>query len=269
LGSQQFKERTRQKKKRHAIEKSHEQLAALSKKLNKYKLKTKEQIEAAIKKASRGASSLFDIDLIEERKTTKTQMTPGRPGPNTIYKEAQVISFKLEFAINDETVANASRTDGIFPLITNSSDMPAVNVLRKYKDQPYLEKRMYTAKSILKVAPVFLESPRRIEAMLFLYFIVLMIVGLIERNIRKEMKSKEIEKLPILPNGMKTKIPTWNNVNNYFRNVHLSVILKKKTILSSTVKGLTDVHYDLLHFLGVPAIVYQNVKDQWWIFKPI
>jgi len=37
---------------------------------------------------------------------------------------------------------------------------------------------MYTAKSILKVAPVFLEKPRRIEAMLFLYFVALMIVGL-------------------------------------------------------------------------------------------
>lgn len=256
------------KRREHAIEKSHEQLTAISQKLNKYKLKTKEQIEAAIKKACRGASSLFDIDLIEEKKTTKTQITPGRPGPNTRYKETQVISFKLEFVINDEAVAKASRTDGIFPLITNSSDMPAVEVLKKYKNQPYLEKRMYTAKSILKVAPVFLESPRRIEAMLFLYFIALMIVGLIERNIRKKMKSNEIEKLPILPGGMKTKTPTWNNVNNYFRNVHLSVISKGKTVLSSTIKGLNDVHYGILDFLGVPAIVYQNVKDQWWLFEP-
>jgi transposase len=186
-----------------------------------------------------------------------------------LYNETQVISFKLEFAINAEAVAKASRTDGIFPLITNSSDMLAVDVLRKYKNQPYLEKRMYTAKSILKVAPVFLESPRRIEAMLFLYFIALMIVGLIERNIRKEIKSKEIEKLPILPSGMKTKTPTWNNVNNYFRNVHLSVIVKGEKVLSSTIKGLTDVHYELLEFLGVPAIVYQNVKDQWWLFEQV
>ncbi|MCP4344107.1 MAG: hypothetical protein GY795_01100 [Desulfobacterales bacterium] len=128
---------------------------------------------------------------------------------------------------------------------------------------------MYTAKSILKVAPVFLKAPRRIEAILFLYFIALMIVGLIERNIRKEMKSHDIEMLPILPRGMKTKTPTWNNVNNYFRNVHLSVISKGGKVLSSTIKGLTDVHYELLEFLGVPALVYQNVKDQWWLFEAI
>jgi len=35
----------------------------------------------------------------------------------------------------------------------------------------------------LEVAPVFLEKTRRIEAMVFLYFVALMIVSLIERAI--------------------------------------------------------------------------------------
>ncbi len=58
---------------------------------------------------------------------------------------------------------------------------------------------MYTAKSILIVAPVFLESPKWIETMLFLYFVALMIIGLIERNLRKNIKKENIEKLPRLP----------------------------------------------------------------------
>ena len=72
---------------------------------------------------------------------------------------------------------------------------------------------MYTTKSILNIAPVFLKKPRRIEAMTFLYFIALMIVSLMERNIRKNMAEQQVEKLPILPNGMNTKTPTWNNLN--------------------------------------------------------
>jgi len=40
-----------------------------------------------------------------------------------------------------------------------------------------LEKRMYTTKSILDVAPVFLKRPERIEALMFLYFVALMIVS--------------------------------------------------------------------------------------------
>ena len=146
--------------------------------------------------------------------------------------------------------------------------MDAVDVLRKYKNQPYLEKRMYTAKSVLKVAPVFLESPQRIEAMLFLYFVALMIVGLIERNIRKNMRRENIEKLPILPTGQKTKTPTWNNLDYFFRNVHLSIVSRNGDILDSSLKGLSALHAKVLQLLDVPVSVYKNIKDQWWLFEP-
>ncbi len=260
------KEKQDKGRREHAVQKAQNKLADLSKKLNKHKLKTRDQIEAATKKACKGKAELFDINLIEEKQIVRKQSSPGRPGPNTVYYEQETISFKLEYALNKDAVLKSSRTDGIFPLITNSA-IDAADVLKKYKNQPYLEKRMYTAKSILKVAPVFLESPKRIEAMLFLYFVALMIVGLIERNIRKNMKQENIEKLPILPSKMKTRTPTWNNLNNFFRNVHLSIISRQKIILSSSVNGLTDLHSDILHLLGVPDIVYRNVKDRWWQFK--
>lgn len=261
------KEKQDKGRRKYAVQKVQNELASLCKKLNKHKLKTKEQIEAAIKKACKGKAVLFDINVIEEKQIVIKQSTPGRPGPKTVYHEKEIIRFKLEYTINKDEVLKAARTDGIFPLITNSS-IDAADVLKKYKNQPYLEKRMYTAKSILKVAPVFLESPKRIEAMLFLYFAALMIVGLIERNIRKNMEHQDIENLPILPNKMKTKTPTWNNLNNFFRNVHLSIISRQKIIMSSSVKGVTDLHSHVLQLLGVPDIVYLNLKDKWWQFRP-
>jgi len=41
-----------------------------------------------------------------------------------------------------------------------------LEVLRTYKDQPYLEKHFSTKKSVLEVAPAFLERPQRIAAMM-------------------------------------------------------------------------------------------------------
>ena len=111
-----------------------------------------------------------------------------------------------------------------------------------------------------------MEKPRRIEAMLFLYFVALMIVGLLERNIRKNMQQEKIEKLRILPNGMKTATPTLNNINNFFRNVHLSVISNKNSTLSSSIKGVTDTHEQVLRLLKVPELVYSNLKNNWWDF---
>jgi len=261
------KEEQDKNRRESTIKKALGKLADISKKLNKYKLKTKEQIEAAVKKVCKGEDDFFNINLIEEKEMVKVQSTPGRPGPNTVYTEDVMSSFRLEYSLNEQAVSKAARIDGIFPLTTNSP-MVAADVLKKYKNQPYLEKRMYTAKSVLKVAPVFLESPKRIEAMIFLYFAALMIVGLIERNIRKNMQKENIEKLPILPSRMKTKTPTWNNLNNFFRNVHMSNISQGENILSSTVKGMTDLHYKILRLLTVPAPLYQNIKDQWWEFEP-
>ena len=66
-----------------------------------------------------------------------------------------------------------------------------------------------------------------------------MIVSLMERNIRKNMAEQGVEKLPILPNGMNTKKPTWNNLNYFFKNVHLSMVEKQDKIIQTVIKQLT------------------------------
>jgi len=103
--------------------------------------------------------------------------------------------------------------------------------------------------------------------MMFLYFIALMIVSLIERNIRQQMAEEQIESLPILPSRMKTKTPTWNNIRYFFRNVHLALITKDERVLQSTVKGVTKSHHLLLKLLKVPSSVYGNLQDGWWNFE--
>ncbi len=126
---------------------------------------------------------------------------------------------------------------------------------------------MYTTKSILGVAPVFLKLPRRIEAITFLYFIGLMIVSLMERNIRRNMSTQKIEKLPILPNGMNTKRPTWNNLKYFFRNVHLFLITDSDKVIQTTVKGITKLHEFVIQLLEVPPAKYTSLQDKWWNFQ--
>ena len=160
-----------------------------------------------------------------------------------------------------------SKTDGLFPLITNNHILDAAEVLRMYKRQSYLEKRMYTKKSILDVAPVFLKKQRRIEAVLLLYFFALMIVSLIERNIRLNMTKQKIEKLPILPQKMNTKKPTWNNIRYFYRNIHLSVIIKNKVPIQTDIQGFSDLHKKVCELVEVPCSAYKNLHDGWWLFE--
>ncbi len=253
----------RQKK----IDKAVSQLEALVPKLTAYHLKTKKEIKTAVDSICKSVQDFIDLKIITERKQVRVKLSPGRPSRRkSEYKNKWAYSYSIEWKLNEKALLEASRTDGIFPLITNTS-LDAGDVLKRYKNQPFLEKRMYTKKTVLEVAPVFLKKEKRIEAMLFLYFIALMIVSLIERKIRMNMAKEEIERLPILPQGMNTKKPTWSNIRYYFRNIHYSKINKNGICIQSAVKGLNSLHEQVCSLLEIPSEVYKTLHGRWWQFR--
>jgi len=256
------------KRREHRLEKVFKELGELEERLNKYYLKTQKQIEKTVDEICGGSRSLVNIDIIEEKKIKKVQIGRGKPGPKTKYKEKEEVIYRIAYSRNKEEIARESRKDGIFPLITNT-DLEPCEVLEKYKKQPYLEKRMYTTKSILDVAPVFLKLPHRIEALMFLYFVSLMIVSLIERKIRNSMFEKKIDYIPILPQGMKTKKPTWNNIKYFFRNIHLAIVIQGDKVLQSDIKGVTELHLLVAELLKIPERYYFRLRNGWWDFSQV
>ncbi len=139
-------------------------------------------------------------------------------------------------------------------------------VLRTYKEQPSLEKRFSTKKSVLKVAPMFLKTPQPVEAMLCLYVIALMLISLIERRIRLQMQEQQIERLPLRPAGMQTKKPTWRTIMDSFHGVHLATIERSGKVVQTTLKGLSDLRKQVLELLQVPITTYADLGDGWWQF---
>ena len=249
-----------------AIHKMEQELEALSGKLNKYRLRTKEHIEKAVAGITKRACGAFlQVEIIEESVTNEVQVGKGRPGPKTRYETVTEIRFTLQWRRDEEEILQVARCDGIFPLTDNTGLEPA-EVLKHYKDQPGLEKRHSNLKSVLEVAPVFLNKPSRIEAMMFLYFIALMIVTLIERNIRTRMQEQKVEKLSILPSGLNTERPTWNNIRYFFNGIHLTVVTITGDSIRTMVKGVTPLHQKVLHLLKIPILVYRRLKDGWWQF---
>lgn len=262
------KQQDDKKRRQKRIEKALSQLEALSPKLNAYHLKTKKQIQAAANTICKNVQGLIDVAIITERKQLKVPSVPGKRVTlnRDTYKTKWEFKYKIQWATNEQAIAEAEKIDGIFPLITNT-DLNPGDVLKKYKSQPFLEKRMYTKKTVLEVAPVFLKKEKRIEAMLFLYFLALMIVSLIERKIRMNMEKETIEKLSILPQRMNTDRPTWNNIRYFFRDVHLSEILQDGICVQATVKGISELHEQVIRLLEIPVQTYKILNDNWWQFK--
>jgi transposase len=246
------------------IARAEEQLQAICAKLNGYYLKTEAQINKYLEKQLGAGKAFFDIKLEERKQVVKKQIGKGRPGPDTKWKEETQAGFRLSYSLKQGAVEGDARTDGIFPLVTNT-ELEAAEVLRNYKNQPYLEKRFNHLKSVLEVAPVFLKKPERVEAMLLLYIIALMLIALIERRIRKNMEQQGMASLPILPQGMKTQKPTWSNIRFCFNGViMLTILFGEGADTQHIVKGLGKWQLQILKLVGVPVEKYHAMTPLWW-----
>jgi hypothetical protein len=85
-----------------------------------------------------------------------------------------------------------------------------------------------------------------------------------ERNIRSNMAKEKIEKIPILPQGMNSRRPTWDNIRYFFRNVHWSEIVRGGVSIQTQVIGITAIHKEITRLLEVPRSSYKDLQWDWW-----
>lgn len=163
-----------------------------------------------------GSKKWFKVEVKLEKEELFKKATAGRPSKDTYYVKKEKNKIRIIYHRNEEQIARSKAMDGIFPLTTNTKLLP-VKILKHYKYQPYVEKRHSLLKSVMAVAPVFLKKNKRIESLMFIYFMAQLLASLIEREIRKEMKNKKIKTLNLLPEGRETKSPTWEQLRQLFK----------------------------------------------------
>jgi transposase len=84
-------------------------------------------------------------------------------------------------------LATEQATDGWYALLTNldPAQVDAAGVLARYKGQEVVERRYGTFKGPLAVAPLFVQSNRRIQALVTVICLALLIFCLVERQVRR------------------------------------------------------------------------------------
>lgn len=213
---------TRQRRLRQADE----QLTTLQSKLNKRKLTTREavadQVNAIVK--ARRVAGLLEITIAEIPQVSTKQVGKGRPGPHTTHRQETSSFITLAWTVNKHAVRQERRLDGIFPLLSTDSRLSAKQVLCAYKYQPKLEKRFTQLKSVHEAAPLLFKKIQRVEAMMFLFFLALMLQALIERKVRRHMKERTIEALPVYPEYRHTSHPTTAKILGAFDEVSTYVV---------------------------------------------
>jgi transposase len=230
----------------------------------KTRLKTKVAAEAAAKAvvSDAGAARWVGFTVTESIETDFRQETRGRPGSATRYRRSDKAVFRVAAQIHAEVVAYDAATDGCFPLITNDKEMTPAEVLAAYRYQPNLERRHHMLKGPQLVAPVFLESPHRIEALLLCHFLAMLTEALIEREARASMKAERLAGIPLYPEFRNCPAPSAPRILEIFSDVQRHRLMSGEDVVQVFEPQLTPLQRKVLDLLHVPAAAYKSAASR-------
>lgn len=202
------------------------------------------------------------VTITEQGQDTYRQARPGRPTKNTPYRKETRPAYSLAWELDQPLLTEAEREDGVFPLLTNDRTFDAEQVLRAYKRQPLIEKRFSQFKTDFAVAPVYLKNVARIQGLLAVYFLVLLVQTLLERELRRAMARSNVPSLPLYPEGRACIRPTTQKIIELFEPIQRHVVLGASGSASDPeeplvlITTLTPLQRKIVQLLGLKPADY-------------
>jgi transposase len=257
----------KQKALQNRVDKTRDDFQELSGKLNRYKLKSQKQIDAAcaaiLKKNN--TESCFTYLLTNNPVTTYKNSKRGRPSANSD-KIAEVndhFSVKLDF--DESAFSKALSQCGYYPLLTNkpSHQLSIEEAMLAHKNQYKCEHTFRRAKGPYSIEPIYLHTPERIEAFLFLFKIALQILVLIERTARKNIDDRDRGLDGFMPNRKDVRNPRSEFMLKEFEDIVQGKMQMPDGKRYGFVSQLNELQKDILSILAVPHYYYeyQNLVD--------
>ena len=129
----------------------------------------------------RQAAAYFRYEMVPLDKAERDKLPPPQRG-------CKRPMHRFECAYDERAAQRDADYDGYAVLITTAPRTQSADVLfTKYKQQGYSELANHELKTPLAVHPVFLKSPRRVEALVFLLMLALTLYFLIQRLYRQNV----------------------------------------------------------------------------------
>ena len=110
------------------------------------------------------------------------------------------------------------------------------------------------------MAPVFLEMPHRIEALLTCHFFAQLVEALIEREIRNTMRARGLRGIALYPELRNCPAPSTARVLEIFADVERHHLIQAGQLVQIFEPELTELQLQVLEFLGVPPSAYRTAQ---------
>jgi transposase len=209
-----------------------------------------EAVEAIVRECE--VAGWVTVEVKETTHDTYRQERRGRPSAKTRYKKQERTRFEIVHHVALERLDEEARCDGVFPLVSNDPTMTERELLLAYKHQPAIERRFEHLKTDFVVAPVYLKEASRIQALLSIYFIVLLVEALLERELRRAMERSGDEDLPLYPESRPCRRPTARKLLDLFEDIQRHTLTSPDGPPVVFTTELTRLQRKVLRLLGMP-----------------
>jgi len=199
--------------------------------LNRYTLTTRDAIVRRLElaKAKYSEGRLFSYELTEKKGT-----------------------FTLQWRLEPKALQEWQALEGVYLLKTSlpSRRLPLAKALAKYKEQSKVERRIHYLKGPLAVTPMFLEKPERIAGLLCILMWALLVLTLMERQVRRSLKGKPLYGL--YPENRPSPAPTGPSILRAFSTLCI-VIVKQRGTMTRRLAQPDNTQQMLLRHLGIAS----------------
>jgi hypothetical protein len=238
-------------------------------KLNKYKLKTQSAIDEACASILEKyqTSDYFTYCIHNSPIITYKNKKRGRSPKNKPVEKTKVVKnyFSVKLNFTDEAYPQALYKCGYYPLITNKAeeDFSIEDAMMAHKQQYKSEHTYRRAKSGLKLEPIYLHKPGRIESYLLLFKMALQLIVLIERTARQNIERRDKGLDGFMPNRNDVRNPKTEYLLAEFQYIVSGNVSMPEGSMYYFVSELNDLQKDILQILEVPieCFTYEYLFD--------
>jgi len=230
------RETARRHNEMQAIEAELQRLQGL---VNKYDYKTPEIItrraqSKAFKK--RQAQKYFTIEVVHHADR------PAAP-------------LELRYDVDHTQVQRDADLDGVYLLVAGgkAATLSDAEIVTEWKGQYKVEHCFRLVNQLFLVAPVFLKTPQRIAALVFLIMVGARVAGLIERQVRRALAALQHPIPGLMPEGRDTLHPTVARLFKAFADYSLVQVKDARgRVVETRFARLNSVQAHILQVMELP-----------------
>ena len=208
-----------------------------------------------------GVSDFLTVEIHERTYPEKRYLQRGRPTAKSPYCLETMVELSCRVDRQEAAIEAHQQLMGWRIYVTNTAKtrMTLTQSVRYYRDEYTVERGFHRFKrGSLPVLPLFLRIDERIKGLVFLLFIALQALTLIEFVARREL-AKTDEKLaglvPGNPKNARTR-PTAERLLAAFKELNLFIEIRGDTIVGHLVEKLSPLQEKILSLLKIPKEIY-------------